>query len=60
MFLQCFFQFDRVYIALKGDFQLGLFGFVNGAVQCYGFAPFDVSFGSIKMRISRYDVSFMN
>ena len=59
MFLQHFFQFGRVYISFKRDLQLCLFGFVYCTVQCDCLSAFDMSFGSIKMGISRHNISFM-
>ena len=60
IFLECFLKFLGVYIALERNFELCIFRIIYSTVESCSLASFNMSFGSIEVRISRHNISFMH
>ena len=57
MFCQYFFQFLRVKISFKRNFQLGIFCLVDRHIPSNSLTTFDVTFRRVKMRVTRYNIT---
>ena len=59
MFCQYRFQFFRVKISFKRNFQLGIFCLIDCHVPSDSLTPLNMTFRRVKMRVTRHDITLL-